>query len=74
MFEIGEFTRVKIHAVLGARCVANMGLISILDVLHGLAASRAGAISDGVIGFTSFGITRVEELRHPFVFELLGFS
>ena len=74
MFEFGEFTRVKTHAVLGARFVANMGLMGILDVFHGIAASRAGAISDGVIGFASFGIARVKELRHSLVFELFSLA
>ena len=74
LFEIGEFTRIKIHTMLGTRLVTNMGLIGILDVFHGLAASRARAISDGIIGFTSFGVTRVEEFRHPFVFKLFGLA
>ena len=74
LFEIGEFTRIKIHTMLGTRLVTNMRLISILDVFHGLAAPWAGAISDGVIGFTGFGIACVEEFRHPLVFELFGFA
>ena len=56
MFEIGEFTRIKIQTMLGAGFVANMRLVGILDVFHRFAASWAGAISDGVIGFTGFGI------------------
>jgi len=34
----------------------------------------ASAISDGVIGFTGFGVARVEEFRHPFVFKLFGLA
>ena len=74
MFEIGKFTRIKIQTMLGAGFVANMRLVGILDVFHRFAASWAGAISDGVIGFTDFGIARVEEFRHPFVFKLFGLA
>ena len=74
MFEIGEFTGVKVHAVLGTCLVANMGLIGILDVFHCLAAPWAGAIRDAIVGFACFCIARVKELRHPLVFELLGFA
>ena len=74
LFEIGEFTRVKIQSMLGTRLVTNMRLIGVLDVFHGLAAPWAGAIGNVVIGFTSFGVARVEKFRHPFVFKLLGFA
>ena len=74
LFEIGEFTRIKIHTMLGTRLVTNMRLIGILDVFHGLAAPWAGAICNVVIGFSGFCITGVEKFRHPFVFKLLGFA
>lgn len=74
LFEIGEFTRVKIHTMLGTRLVTNMRLIGVFDVFHGLVAPWAGAIGNIIIGFTSFGVARVEEFRHPLVFELFGFA
>ena len=74
LFEIGEFTRVKIHTMLGTRLVTNMRLIGVFDVFHGLAAPWAGTIGNIIIGFTSFGVARVEEFRHPLVFELFGFA
>ncbi|MDG1925536.1 MAG: hypothetical protein P8I59_09840 [Pseudomonadales bacterium] len=60
--------------MLGTRLVTNMGLIGVLDVFHGLAESWASAFCDLIIGFSSFGVVRVEEFRHPLVFELLGFA
>jgi hypothetical protein len=60
--------------MLGTRLVTNMGLIGVLDVFHGLAESWASAICDLIIGFSSFGVVRVEEFRHPLVFELRGFA
>ena len=74
MFEIGEFTSIKIHAVLGASFITNVGLICIFDVIHGLAASRTRAICDGIVGFAGLGIPCIEKLRHPFVFKLLSFA
>jgi len=74
LFEIGEFTRVKIQSMLGTRLVTNMRLIGVFDVFHGLAAPWAGAIGNIIIGFTSFGVARVEEFRHPLVFKLFGFA
>ena len=74
LFKIGEFTCIKIHTMLGTRLVTNTGLIGVFDVFHGLAASWASAICDLIIGFSSFGVARVEEFRYPLVFELLCFA
>tara|TARA_Y100000385_G_C13093320_1_gene639958 strand:+ start:1567 stop:1842 length:276 start_codon:yes stop_codon:yes gene_type:complete len=73
-FEIGEFTSIKIHTMLGTCLLTNMGLISIFYVFHSLAASCAGTIGNVIIGFTDFGVARVEKFRYPLVFELFGFT
>ena len=71
---VSKFACIKVHAMLGADLVADVGLVGIFDVLHRLAAARAGAVRNIIIRLSGLGITGVEKFRHPFVFEAFSFA
>ena len=59
---VGKFACIKVHAMLRANLVTNVGLIGIFDVLHRLAAARARTVCNIIIRFTGFSISRIREI------------
>ena len=58
---VGKFACIKVHAMLRAYLITNVGLIGIFDVFHRLAAARARTVCNIIIRLTGFSVTRIEK-------------
>ena len=67
VFIVCEFPGVEVHAMVSADFVADVRLIRILHMLHGLGTYWAVCIRDGVVRFAHRDIATVQEFRHPLV-------
>jgi len=67
VFVIREFPSVEVHAMVSENFIADVGLIRILHMFHGLGTYRAICIGDGIVRLTHFDVTTIQEFRLPLV-------